>query len=112
MLKKLKKVNIMTILKEHNIDEDEKILPNPFQAAIASAIAFSFDATVPLLGAAMVRDSEIKGFPSSNSATFGKKPSCSDIAPDNSFSPRNKSSKDFIFPSSNWNYYTYVVPHG
>ncbi|KAI5416314.1 hypothetical protein KIW84_041388 [Lathyrus oleraceus] len=54
MLKKLKKVNIMTILKEHNIDEDEMILPNPFQAAIASAIAFSFDATVPLLGAAMV----------------------------------------------------------
>ncbi|KAI5385873.1 variant 2, Vacuolar iron transporter 1 [Lathyrus oleraceus] len=44
----------------NNIDEDEKVLPNPFQAAVASAIAFSFGATVPLLGAALVREYKIR----------------------------------------------------
>lgn len=96
---------------DNTIDEDEKILPNPFQAAIASAIAFSFDATVPFLGVALVRDSKVRGFPSSKSATFGRKPSCSGISPVNSFPLRNKSSKDLILPISNWNYSTYVVPH-
>jgi VIT1/CCC1 family predicted Fe2+/Mn2+ transporter len=42
------------------IEDHEKLLPNPFQAAIASAIAFSFGATVPLLGAALVRNYKIR----------------------------------------------------
>lgn len=41
-------------------DEDEKLLPNPFQAAIASAIAFSLGAVVPILAAAFVRDYKIR----------------------------------------------------
>ncbi|XP_004504755.1 vacuolar iron transporter homolog 4-like [Cicer arietinum] len=39
--------------------EDEK-LPNPFQAAIASAIAFSLGASVPMIGAAFIRDYKIR----------------------------------------------------
>ncbi|CAK8578086.1 unnamed protein product [Lathyrus sativus] len=52
----IKRENII----RNKIDEDERVLPNPFQAAIASAIAFSFGATVPLLGAALVREYKIR----------------------------------------------------
>lgn len=42
------------------VEEEKQLLPNPFQAAIASAIAFSFGAIVPLFGAALVRDYKIR----------------------------------------------------
>ncbi|KZV42021.1 vacuolar iron transporter4 [Dorcoceras hygrometricum] len=37
-------------------DEDKENLPNPFQAAMASALAFSSGAVFPLLGAAFIGD--------------------------------------------------------
>ncbi|KAI9082465.1 hypothetical protein K1719_035608 [Acacia pycnantha] len=44
-----------------NIDnEEKKKLPNPYQAALASALAFSVGAVVPLLGAAFIRDYKIR----------------------------------------------------
>jgi len=52
------------------VDEEKQLLPNPFQAAIASAIAFSFGATVPLLGAALVRDYKIRLFVVVGMASF------------------------------------------
>ncbi|XP_027347630.1 vacuolar iron transporter homolog 1-like [Abrus precatorius] len=45
--------------KEKEVEEDEK-LANPFQANIASAIAFSVGAVVPLLAAAFIRDYKIR----------------------------------------------------
>ncbi|KAK7363188.1 hypothetical protein VNO77_05319 [Canavalia gladiata] len=45
--------------KEKEVEEDDK-LSNPFQAAIASAIAFSVGAVVPLLAAAFIRDYKIR----------------------------------------------------
>ncbi|KEH31258.1 putative Ccc1 family protein [Medicago truncatula] len=52
------------------VEEEKQLLPNPFQAAIASAIAFSFGATVPLLGAALVRDYKIRLFVVVGMASF------------------------------------------
>ena len=40
-------------------DEDEQ-LPNPFQAAIASALAFAVGAVVPLLAAAFIREHKVR----------------------------------------------------
>ncbi|XP_021286905.1 vacuolar iron transporter homolog 2-like [Herrania umbratica] len=37
-------------------DHDKKSLPNPLQAAAASAVAFAIGAVIPLLGAAFIRD--------------------------------------------------------
>lgn len=52
------------------VEEEKQLLPNPLQAAIASAIAFSFGATVPLLGAALVRDYKIRLFVVVGMASF------------------------------------------
>ncbi|KAG9138257.1 hypothetical protein Leryth_001460 [Lithospermum erythrorhizon] len=41
-------------------DENNENLPNPFQAAMASALAFSLGAMVPLLAAAFVTNHEIR----------------------------------------------------
>ncbi|KAL1831800.1 hypothetical protein ACET3Z_001451 [Daucus carota] len=46
---------------EKNDDESEKEqLPNPFQAALASALAFSLGALVPLLAAAFIGDHKVR----------------------------------------------------
>ncbi|WRX15546.1 Ccc1 family - like 4 [Theobroma cacao] len=37
-------------------DHDKESLPNPLQAAAASAVAFAIGAVIPLLGAAFIRD--------------------------------------------------------
>ncbi|XP_028753219.1 vacuolar iron transporter homolog 1-like [Neltuma alba] len=43
------------------VDDDEKDrLPNPFQAAAASALAFSGGAVVPLVGAVFIRDYRVR----------------------------------------------------
>ena len=52
------------------VEEEKQLLPNPFQAAIASAIAFSFGAIVPLFGAALVRDYKIRLFVVVGMASF------------------------------------------
>lgn len=44
---------------DENIQREEA-LPNPAQAAIASALAFSVGAVVPLLGSAFVRDHKVR----------------------------------------------------
>ncbi|KAL2894208.1 Vacuolar iron transporter-like protein 4 [Bienertia sinuspersici] len=41
-------------------EKDEEKLPNPLQAAIASALAFSVGAMVPLLAASFVRDYKVR----------------------------------------------------
>ncbi|KAK7319378.1 hypothetical protein RJT34_04099 [Clitoria ternatea] len=45
--------------KENELKEEDKF-PNPFGAAIASAVAFSAGAVVPLLAAAFIRDYKIR----------------------------------------------------
>ena len=39
---------------------DTEKLPNPFQAALASALAFSVGAVIPLLAAAFIRNYKIR----------------------------------------------------
>ncbi|KAK7302488.1 hypothetical protein RJT34_13378 [Clitoria ternatea] len=46
--------------KRDNKRDMEEKLPNPFQAAIASALAFSVGAVVPLLAAAFIRDRNLR----------------------------------------------------
>lgn len=41
-------------------DEEEEKLPNPLQAAVASALAFSLGAMVPLLAAAFIREHKVR----------------------------------------------------
>ena len=41
-------------------DEEEEGLPNPLQAAAASALAFSVGAIVPLLAASFIRDYKVR----------------------------------------------------
>lgn len=41
-------------------DDDEEKLPNPFQAALASALAFSVGALAPLLAAIFIRDQKVR----------------------------------------------------
>ncbi|KAL7157225.1 hypothetical protein ABFS83_02G063500 [Erythranthe nasuta] len=41
-------------------DEKEKRLPNPFQAALASALAFALGAVMPLLAAGFITDHEVR----------------------------------------------------
>ncbi|XP_038888849.1 vacuolar iron transporter homolog 2.1-like [Benincasa hispida] len=43
----------------HQAEEEEK-LPNPLQAALASAIAFSVGAVIPLLAAVFIRDHKVR----------------------------------------------------
>ncbi|KAI3882815.1 hypothetical protein MKW92_031794 [Papaver armeniacum] len=51
----------MAIKDEETQSDDEKEnLPNPFQAAGASAIAFSLGAMVPLLAAAFIKDHKVR----------------------------------------------------
>ncbi|RZC58891.1 hypothetical protein C5167_006195 [Papaver somniferum] len=45
---------------ETQSDDEKENLPNPFQAAGASAIAFSLGAMVPLLAAAFIRDHKVR----------------------------------------------------
>ncbi|XP_051147253.1 vacuolar iron transporter homolog 4-like isoform X2 [Andrographis paniculata] len=46
--------------KKEEEEEDREKLPNPFQAALASALAFVMGAVVPLLGAAFVREYRVR----------------------------------------------------
>jgi len=41
-------------------DEEKESLPNPLQAAVASALAFSVGAMVPLLAASFIRDYKVR----------------------------------------------------
>ncbi|RZC72767.1 hypothetical protein C5167_048247 [Papaver somniferum] len=45
---------------ETQSDDEKENLPNPFQAAGASAIAFSLGAMVPLLAAAFIKDHKVR----------------------------------------------------
>ncbi|OIV91557.1 hypothetical protein TanjilG_08969 [Lupinus angustifolius] len=45
--------------REGNTTQKDK-LPNPFQAAVASAVAFAIGAMVPLLGAAFIEDYKVR----------------------------------------------------
>lgn len=40
--------------------EEEEKLPNPLQAALASAIAFSVGAVIPLVAAVFIRDHKVR----------------------------------------------------
>ncbi|KEH25837.1 putative Ccc1 family protein [Medicago truncatula] len=46
--------------REINDDEEKESLPNPLQAAAASALAFSIGAMVPLLAAFFIRDYKVR----------------------------------------------------
>ncbi|KAI3923349.1 hypothetical protein MKW98_026942 [Papaver atlanticum] len=57
----IKRDNLARKSEEENIDDVEKEkLPNPFQAAGASAIAFSVGAIVPILAAAFIKDHKVR----------------------------------------------------
>ncbi|RZC92279.1 hypothetical protein C5167_026912 [Papaver somniferum] len=57
----LKRDNLARKSEEENIDDGEKEkLPNPFQAAGASAIAFSIGAIVPIFAAAFIKDHKVR----------------------------------------------------
>lgn len=45
---------------EENDDDDDERLPNPMQAAAASALAFSIGAMVPLLAASFIREYKVR----------------------------------------------------
>ncbi|XP_061364586.1 vacuolar iron transporter homolog 4-like isoform X2 [Gastrolobium bilobum] len=55
-IKREREVNIAGVGEE---DQREK-LPNPFHAALASALAFSVGAMIPLLAASFIRDRKIR----------------------------------------------------
>ncbi|GFP98657.1 vacuolar iron transporter homolog 4 [Phtheirospermum japonicum] len=66
-----KKANdINGVVEEENIEEKEK-LPNPFQAAMASALAFSLGAIMPLLAAAFIADYKVRLWVVVAATTFG-----------------------------------------
>ncbi|KAK7364457.1 hypothetical protein VNO80_13137 [Phaseolus coccineus] len=46
--------------REEDINEEKEGLPNPLQAAVASALAFSVGAMVPLLAAAFIREYKVR----------------------------------------------------
>ncbi|KAL7119458.1 hypothetical protein ACP275_02G064600 [Erythranthe tilingii] len=54
--------NIITTTNNNNTggNEKEKRLPNPFQAALASALAFTLGAVMPLLAAGFVTDRDVR----------------------------------------------------
>ncbi|KAI4296310.1 hypothetical protein L6164_036278 [Bauhinia variegata] len=58
-IKRQREVNNANNGEREKEDEKEK-LPNPFQAALASAIAFSIGAMVPLLGAVFIKEHKIR----------------------------------------------------
>ena len=47
-------IELAQMKREGNMDQKDKLLPNPYYAAFASALAFAIGAGVPLLGAAFV----------------------------------------------------------
>ncbi|KAL2231450.1 vacuolar iron transporter homolog 4 [Sesamum indicum] len=54
----MKRETIMVENDEENVEKEK--LPNPFQAALASALAFSLGAIVPLLAAAFIADYKVR----------------------------------------------------
>lgn len=52
-------IELAQMKRQGNTSQKDK-LPNPFQAALASAIAFSIGAVVPLLGAAFIKDYKVR----------------------------------------------------
>ncbi|KAJ7968130.1 Vacuolar iron transporter family protein [Quillaja saponaria] len=52
-------IELAQMKREGKMTKKEK-LPNPFKAAIASAIAFAIGAMVPLLGAAFIKDYKVR----------------------------------------------------
>ncbi|KAJ0026422.1 hypothetical protein Pint_07947 [Pistacia integerrima] len=54
-------IELAQIKRDNEVDhEDKESLPNPLQAAAASALAFSLGAMVPLLAAAFIRDYNVR----------------------------------------------------
>ncbi|KAI3912445.1 hypothetical protein MKW92_026780 [Papaver armeniacum] len=56
----IKRDNLARKNEEENSDGEKEKLPNPFQAAGASAIAFSVGAIVPILAAAFIKDHKVR----------------------------------------------------
>ncbi|KAI3854689.1 hypothetical protein MKW92_042592 [Papaver armeniacum] len=56
----IKRDNLETKSEEENSDWEKEKLPNPFQAAGASAIAFSIGAIVPILAAAFIKNHKVR----------------------------------------------------
>ncbi|RZC70043.1 hypothetical protein C5167_033155 [Papaver somniferum] len=59
-LAQIKRQNMARKDEETQNDDEKENLPNPFQAAGASAIAFSLGAMVPLLAAAFIKDHKVR----------------------------------------------------
>ncbi|KAI3894510.1 hypothetical protein MKW92_052602 [Papaver armeniacum] len=59
-LAQIKRENMARKDEETQNDDEKENLPNPFQAAGASAIAFSLGAMVPLLAAAFIKDHKVR----------------------------------------------------
>ncbi|XP_026406818.1 vacuolar iron transporter homolog 3-like [Papaver somniferum] len=59
-LAQIKRENMARKYEETQNDDEKENLPNPFQAAGASAIAFSLGAMVPLLAAAFIKDHKVR----------------------------------------------------
>jgi len=54
-------IEVAQMKRENKVDEEEEEdLPNPLQAAAASALAFSVGAMVPLLAASFIRDYKVR----------------------------------------------------
>ncbi|KAF7803678.1 vacuolar iron transporter-like protein 4-like [Senna tora] len=53
-------MELAQLVREGSDESDKDKLPNPFHAAVASALAFAVGAAVPLLGAAFVRDYKVR----------------------------------------------------
>lgn len=53
-------IEVAQMKRENKVDEEEEGLPNPLQAAAASALAFSVGAMVPLLAASFIRDYKVR----------------------------------------------------
>ncbi|MCL7025343.1 hypothetical protein MKW94_022431 [Papaver nudicaule] len=59
-LAQIKRENMARKDEETHSDDEKENLPNPFQAAGASAVAFSLGAMVPLLAAAFIIDHKVR----------------------------------------------------
>ena len=53
-------IELAQLKREGKVVTQEEKLPNPFQAALASALAFAVGAAVPLLGAAFINDYKVR----------------------------------------------------
>ncbi|KAI3923302.1 hypothetical protein MKW98_026895 [Papaver atlanticum] len=56
----MKRDNLGRKNEENDSDNEKENLPNPFQAAGASAVAFSIGAMVPILAAAFIKDHKVR----------------------------------------------------